>query len=292
MKKFWLVPVFGFLALGSAMAAEKVKVVSFSSILTEIAAAVGGDAVNVVGLVKPGVDPHEYQPTPGDLAQLAGAKVILASGKHLEHYLDKLSAGAGGNATLIKVGDQVPSLEMPEGADEHHHGEDPHWWHSVANVERATKVVRDALIAADPAAGAAFAKNAAAYLARLAALNKWIKSEIARLPRDRRELVTSHDAFQYFAREHGFKIHAIEGINPDQQASTRQVNELIDTIKKEGVKAIFLEDTLNPKVSTEITRETGAKIGGTLYADGPGADADTYEKMQRHNVTTIVEALK
>lgn len=292
MKKLLLSLVVGATVFGPVRAADPVKVVSFSTILTEIAREVGGDAVTVIGLVKPGVDPHEYQPTPGDLRQLAGAKVILASGKHLEHYLDKLSASAGGDATLIKVGDQVPSLEMPEEADEHHHGEDPHWWHSVANVEKATKVVRDALIAADPEAKAAFTKNAAAYLVKLSALDKWIKAQVAVLPRNQRELVTSHDAFQYFARDYGFKIYAIEGISPDQEASTRQVNELIDTIKKQGVKAIFLEDTLNPKVSTEITRETGAKIGGTLYADGPGVDADTYDKMQRHNVTTIVEALK
>lgn len=292
MKKFLLSLAFGAMVLGLARAADPVKVVSFSAILTEIARQVGGDAVTVVGLVKPGVDPHEYQPTPGDLRQLAGARVILASGKHLEHYLDKLSASAGGDAALVKVGDQVPSLEMPEEADEHHHGEDPHWWHSVANVEKATKVVRDALIAAEPAKKAEFTKNAAAYLARLAALDKWIKAQVARLPRDQRKLVTSHDAFQYFARDYGFKIYAIEGINRDQEASARQVNDLIDTIKKQGVKAIFLEDTLNPKVSTEITRETGAKIGGTLYADGPGIGAETYEKMQRHNVTTIVEALE
>jgi ABC-type Zn uptake system ZnuABC Zn-binding protein ZnuA len=236
------------------------------------------------------MDPHEYQPTPGDLAQLAGAKVILASGKNLEHYLDKLPASTGGKASLIKVGDALPSLQMPAGSEEM--GEDPHWWHSVANVEQATKIVRDALIAADPAAREDFTKNADVVLARLAALNRWIKTKVAQLPRDKRELVTSHDAFQYFARDYGFKIYAIEGINPDQEASTRQVNELIETIKKENVKAIFLEDTLNPKVSTEITRETGAKVGGTLYADGLGVDADTYEKMQRHNVTTIVEALK
>lgn len=298
MKKFLLPLVLGLTTVGFVRAAAPVKVVSFSAILTEIAREVGGDAVTVVGLVKPGVDPHEYQPTPGDLRQLADATVILASGKHLEPYLDKLSAATGGRATLIKVGDLIPSLQMPEkneGAspdDAHHHEEDPHWWHSVANVEKATRIVRDALIAADPAAKETFSKNAAAYLAKLAALTKWIRAQVAMLPRDRRVLVTSHDAFQYFARDHGFEIYAIEGINPDQEASARQVNALIDTIRKQRVKAIFLEDNLNPKVSTEITRETGARVGGTLYADGPGAGADTYEKMQRHNVSTIVEALK
>jgi ABC-type Zn uptake system ZnuABC Zn-binding protein ZnuA len=280
------------LVLGTASAAEKVKVVSFSTILTEIAQEVGGDAVSVIGLVKPSVDPHEYQPTPGDLKQLAGAKLILASGKHIENYLDKLQASAGGDAVLIKVGDRMPSLKMTEEDRPGALVEDPHWWNSVPNVERATKIVRDALIAADPSRKALFTKNAAAYLAKLAALNQWIKQEVALLPRDKRELVTSHDAFQYFARDYGFKIYAIEGISTEQEASTKQVNDLIDAIKKEGVKAIFLEDTLNPKVSAEIVRETGARIGGTLYADGLGVGADTYDQMQRHNVQTIVEALK
>jgi ABC-type Zn uptake system ZnuABC Zn-binding protein ZnuA len=275
------------LTLAGASAGQ-VKVVSFSSILTEIAAAVGGDAVDVVGLVKPGVDPHEYEPTPGDMKQIADAQLVLASGKGMEHYLGKLSSA--GDAKVVLVGDKFASLEMEEGGSR---VTDPHWWHSVANVEKAVKVVRDALIEVDPAAKAGFDKNAADYLARLAKLDLWVKQKIAELPRDRRELVTSHDAFQYFAKQYGFRIYAIEGISTEQEASAKQVDELIRTIKAEGVKAIFLEDMLNPKVSTEITRDTGAKIGGTLYADGLGTGAAaTYDGMMKHNVTTIVEALK
>jgi ABC-type Zn uptake system ZnuABC Zn-binding protein ZnuA len=275
----------------SSAVAAPVKVVSFSTILAEIAQQVGGEAVTVVELVKPGVDPHEYQPTPGDLRQLADAKLILASGKNLEHYLDKLTRSAGPDAVIVKVGDQLPSLQLNEEGE----GlvQDPHWWHSVANVEKATKIVRDALIQVDPADKAVFTTNANAYLAKLSALSTWVKQKVAELPRDKRELVTSHDAFQYFAKQFGFTIYPIEGISTDQEPSARQVDELIATIKKEGVKAIFLEDTLNPKVSSEITRETGAKIGGTLYADGLGSgEGSTYEGMMKHNVTAIVEALK
>ncbi|HVE15623.1 MAG TPA: metal ABC transporter substrate-binding protein, partial [Chthoniobacterales bacterium] len=252
---------------------------------------VGGDAVTVVGLVKPDVDPHEYEPKPDDLKQLGSARLVLASGKNIEHYLPKLQAGVSASAVIVKVGDQIPSLKMTEenvGVIE-----DPHWWHNVANVEKATKVVRDALIQVDPEAKATFEKNAGAYLAKLAALDTWVKKKVAELPRDRRELVTSHDAFQYFAKQYGFRIYAIEGVSTEQEASAKQVDDLIAVIKKEGVKAIFLENTLNPKVSTEVTRETGAKIGGTLYADGLGAgEGSTYEGMVKHNVSTIVEALK
>jgi len=275
----------------STLAAEPVKVVSFSTILAEVAQQVGGSAVDVVELVKPGMDPHEYQPTPGDLRQLADAKLVLASGKNMEHYLDKLAGSAGPGAMIVKVGDQMPSLQLNEGGS----GlvQDPHWWHSIANVEKATKIVRDALILADPVNTAEFTNNANAYLAKLAALNTWVKQKVADLPRDKRELVTSHDAFQYFAKQYGFTIYPIEGISTELEPSAKQVDDLIATIKAQGVKAIFLEDTLNPKVSSEITRETGAKIGGMLYADGLGSgEGSTYEGMVKHNVTTIVEALK
>jgi zinc/manganese transport system substrate-binding protein len=171
--------------------------------------------------------------------------------------------------------------------------EDPHWWHSIDNVRRATKVVQDELTRLEPAAKAEFAANAAEYGKELDALDAWVRGEIAKVPRNQRKLVTSHDAFQYFARAYGFTIHPIEGVTPEDQPSSRTVAELIATIKKEKVKAIFLESIENPKVAQEITKETGVKVGGTLYADGLGeGDAGTFVGMYRHNVGTIVKALK
>jgi zinc/manganese transport system substrate-binding protein len=284
----------------AAQTAETLKIASFSTVLTEIAQQVGGNHVSVAGLVKPGQDPHEYQPTPADLEQAADAKLILISGKHLEHYLDKVQQATGSKAESLAVGDALPTLKMKADPDEPQAKEapnglidDPHWWNSVTNVERATVIVRDVLIKLDPADQADFEKNAQTYLARLAALNNWAKRKVAELPRDKRKLVTSHDAFQYLARDYGFKIYAIEGVSTETEPSDRHVAELIDDIKNQRVKAIFLENTLNPKVSREITSETGAKIGGSLYADGLGnGDGSTYEGMVRHNISTIVDALK
>ena len=224
---------------------------------------------------------------------MSDAQLILTSGKHLENYLNKLQEASGGKAELLKVGDLLPSLTMK--AEEGSSGMtlDPHWWNSVTNVEQATRVVRDELSRLDPADKADFAKNAEAYLAQLDDLNRWVKRKVAELPRDKRKLVTSHDAFQYFAREYGFSISAIEGVSTETEPSNRHVAELIDRIRKEGVKAIFTESTLNPKVTKEITRETGAKVGGVLDVDGLGTvEASTYEGMVRHNVSTIVDALK
>jgi zinc/manganese transport system substrate-binding protein len=285
-------------AVWTATAADRIKVASFSTIDTEIVQQVGGDHVDVAGLVKPGVDPHEYEPTPGDLRKVNDAQLILTSGKHMENYLNKLQEATGGKADLLQVGDHFSSLRMKpgeseDGADDRGVIEDPHWWHSVANVKQATRTIRDELIKLDPADKADFERNANTYLAKLEELDGWVKHKVAELPRDQRKLVTSHDAFQYFARDYGFKIEAIEGVSTETEPSNRHVSELIDDIQKQGVKAIFLENTLNPKVTTQITRETGAKIGGSLYPDGLGAgDASTYEGMMKHNVSTIVDALK
>jgi zinc/manganese transport system substrate-binding protein len=284
--------------MAAAYSADKIKVASFSTIDTEIVQQVGDDHVDIAALVKPAVDPHEYEPTPADLRKVNDAQLILTSGKHMENYLNKLQEATGGKADLLKVGDHLSSLKMKpneaeDGVDNRGVIEDPHWWHSVANVKQATKIIRDELIKLDPADKTDFEKNANAYLAKLDALDDWVKRKVAELRRDKRKLVTSHDAFQYFARDYGFKIEAIEGVNTETEASNRHVSELIDDIKKQSVKAIFLESTLNPKVTTQITRETGVNIGGTLYADGLGSgEASTYEGMMKHNVSTIVDALK
>jgi len=299
---FLLSILFGATSTLSANAAETLKIASFSTVLTEVVQKVGANHVNVAGLVKPGQDPHEYQPTPSDLTQAADAKLILLSGKHLEHYLDKVQQATGAKAESLAVGDDLPTLKMKADSDEpqakaevDQNGmiDDPHWWNSVANVEKATIIVRDALIKLDPDDRADYEKNARGYLAKLEALDSWVKRKVAELPRDKRKLVTSHDAFQYLAKDYGFKIYAIEGVSTETEPSNRHVAELIDDIKSQQVKAIFLENSLNPKVSREITRETGAKIGGTLYADGLGAgDGMTYEGMVRHNISTIVDSLK
>lgn len=276
------------------VAAEPVRVSSFSTILTEIAEQVGGERAAVTGHIKPGFDPHQFEPKPADMKIVGKADVILLSAKHMESYVGKLKQATGTKGRLVEVGDGFPSLKMEIEHDGHSHGgEDPHWWHSLANMTKATKIVRDELIKASPGDKAVFTANAAKYLGQLEALQKWTKAKIAELPRDQRKLVTSHEAFQYFAKENGFTIYAIEGVSSAEQPSSKKVGEIISTIRAQKVKAIFTEAIQNPKVLKEITRETGVKIGGELHADGLGdGKASTFEGMYQHNVTTIVEALK
>ncbi len=275
-------------------AREPIRVSTFSTILTEVVEQVGGARVAVTGHVKPGVDPHEFEPKPADMKTVGEAQLILLSAKHMEGYVGKLKEATGAKGRLVEVGDGFASLKQKIDHDGHSHGgEDPHWWHSIANVGRAAKIVRDELIKVSPEDRALFTENAAKYLRGLETLQKWVKAKIAELPRDQRKLVTSHDAFQYFAAENGFTIYAIEGISSSDQPSSKKVGEIIAVIRRQRVKAIFPESIQNPKVLTEITRETGAKVGRDLFADGLGeGEAATFEGMYKHNINAIVEALK
>ena len=273
-----------------AGARAELNVASLSTITTDIARNVGGDAMKVIPIIKPGVDPHEFQPSPLDVKQIESADLVLITGKGMEGYLTKLEEAIGSKAKFVDTGSTLSPLKLEE---EGRMVEDPHWWHSIENVKKATVMVRKHFVDADPANKAAYEKNAAAYLSTLTELEKWAKQEVSKLPREKRKLVTSHDAFQYFARDFGFKIYAIEGVSTGDQPSSKKIIDLIKTIRNEGVRAVFFESIENPKVVAEITKETGAKVGGALYADGLGdKDASTYPDMVRYNITAIVESLK
>jgi zinc/manganese transport system substrate-binding protein len=288
--------VVALLSLGGvsrASAEAPLQVVTLSTVLTEVATAVGGDAVQVVGLVQPGVDPHTFNPSPADVRAMVDADLVLASGLDLEGYLARLVAGAGPRGRVIAVGDRMPGiLALPRAGGPPER--DPHWWQSIGNVAVAAEVVRAELARERPAQAPLFQRNAEAYRAHLAALQAWAAAEVARLPAARRELVTSHDAFGYFARDFGFTIHPVSGLSTEAEADGRHMAELVDLIRRDQVGAVFLESSVNPSLVENLVRETGVRLGGTLYADGlgpPGSDADTYAAMYRRNVATIVGAL-
>lgn len=273
----------------AAVSAATLKVASLSTITTDIAQNIGGEFVQISAMVKPGIDPHDFQPTPEDVKQITEADLVLLTGKGLEGYLTKLESSAH-RAKFIDAGKAFPSLKLEEEGQE---VEDPHWWHSVSNVRKAAALIRDAFAKADPAHQADFEKKASVYFAKLDDLEKWAKEKVASLPREKRKLITSHDAFQYFARDFGFKIYSIEGVSPHDEPASKKVAKLIQVIRDQKVKAVFIENIENPKVIQEITRETGAKLGGELYADGLGAkEATTYVEMVKYNISTIVDNLK
>jgi zinc/manganese transport system substrate-binding protein len=288
----------------SASAAEVLKVSVFSTVLTEVAQKVGGAQAKVTGHVPVGADPHEFEPRPSDLKTVAASDMVLVSAKHMEGYVGKLREATGGRVKVVEVGDQLPSLWLQEeqgGHAGHKHAggghggkiEDPHWWHSIENMRKCVRILREEFARLRPEQRSVFEANALAYEKELGELQQWAKGRIAELPRDRRRLVTSHEAFQYFAKEFGFTVYYVEGLTESDQPASRKVADLLKVIQQQRVKAVFAQDAVNPKVLREITAGTGAKLGGQLWADGLGPkEASTYAGMFRHNVNTVVEALK
>ncbi len=296
-----------FLTLGFLAAAlpsvAATKVASLHPILADLAQQVGGANVEVVEILKPGADVHHFEPAPKDLAEMRGAKLLLASGKGMESFLDKLRDSLGAGVKLVEVGAKIPSIPFEEhvhhheGAkeedhDDHHHGaEDPHWWHSAENMKRAARVVADELSAIDPANASAYAAGAKAASKRFGELKSWAQKEIAKVGKKDRLLVTAHGAFGYFCKEYGFEPISLLGIGRSDDASSKHVAETIEEIREHGIKAVFPEDQANPKVLAEIARSTGVKIGEPLIADGTAKVAHTFETMLAHNVRSIVAAL-
>jgi zinc/manganese transport system substrate-binding protein len=292
------VPLFLVVAASCLRAEEpRIRVASLHTVLTEIASEVGGGQVEVEALVRPGDDPHTYQPSPEAVARMTQADIVLAAGLNLEPYLDRLVRNAGVNGRVIAVGDSVPViLSVPGGPGLlARKGErDPHWWHSITDMLSATDIVRREFSVLRPGHSADFAARARAYEDRLSALQAWTRAQVARLRPAARQLVTSHDAFAYFARDYGFTVHSISGLSPDGEPDARELAQLIDFMRSERVGAIFPESTANPRLVRGLMEETGAALGGALYADGlgpAGSGADTYEGMFRHNVSAIVSGL-
>lgn len=286
--------------MATALQADVVRIASLNTVMADLARAVGGPRVEVVEIVDAGVDPHLFEPAPGDWKRIETADILLAGGLGFEPYLDRMRPGlANSGVRVVAGGDVVKPIEGAcEGHGEeghhHHHGEmDPHWWHSVSNTRAVAFQVRDVLIAEDPEGRAVYEANAGALDARLEELEKWIRLEVVKVPKARRVLVTSHDALGYLAAEYGFDILPVQGLSKSSQPSSQQVTRLIREIKERSAKAIFAERLENPKVLEQITAETGARPGGVLYADGLGkGPTSTYEGMMKHNIGTIVEALK
>jgi zinc/manganese transport system substrate-binding protein len=287
------------MAAMAVVVAAPMRVASLNTVMADLAREVGGGRVEVVEVVAPGIDPHLYEPTPGDLRVMSGSRLVLAGGLGFEGYLAKLQDGLGARGVGFVVGGEMVSpVAACSGGHDHDHGHDhgefdPHWWHSVGNARRVAAGLRDAFIEADPEGRGVYEENWRALDGRLARLEKWVRLEVAKVPRDRRVLVTSHDALGYFADEHGFEVLPVRGISTGDQPSSRKVKELIEVMRQRGVRAIFAESIENPRVLEQIIAETGARRAGVLHADGlGGGGASTYEGMMRSNVSTMVEALR
>jgi len=286
-----LVALFAALATPS-FAQERLKAVATFSILSDFVKNVGGDRVDVQSLVGPSSDAHVYQPKPSDAKTIADAKVVFVNGLGFEGWIDRLIKASASKAAVVTA---TKGVKPRKAEDDHGHGgADPHAWQSVANAKVYVANIRDGLAAADPAGKSAYEANAAAYLAKLEALDTEVKAEVAKIPTDRRKIITTHDAFGYFAAAYGVSFIAPQGVSTESEVSARDVAKIITQIRKQKIPAVFLENVSDERLLRRIAQEGGARIGGTLYSDAltdeKGA-APTYIEMMRHNVKQLSAAL-
>jgi zinc/manganese transport system substrate-binding protein len=292
------------LALPGAVAAQdKLPVVASFSILGDFVREVGGDRITLVTLVGPDGDAHVYSPTPADAKALASARLVVTNGLKFEGWMARLVKSSGAKAPVAEATQGIAILKVEGAHDDHqkdkhghnHGGQaDPHAWQNVPNAKIYVANIREALIAADPAGKASYEANAAAYLAKLDALDGEIKAAIARIPAGSRKLITSHDAFGHFAKAYGITFLAPRGISTESEASAKDVARLIQQARQQKVAAVFLENITNPRLIEQIAKESGARIGGRLFSDAlsaPSGPAGTYIQMMQHNIREIEKAL-
>jgi zinc/manganese transport system substrate-binding protein len=287
MRLFWLIALILGLSATPLQAQNRLKVVASFSIIADLVKNVGGDKVDVTTLVGPNGDVHVYTPAPSDAKKDADAKILFVNGLGLEGWLPRLVQSSGSKATIVTVSNGVKPLKRGPDAD-------PHAWQSIPNVKIYVANIRDALIAAYPADAAVFRANAEHYLAELDSLDAEVRAAIAKIPPERRKVITTHNAFGYFAATYGVEFLAPVGVSTETEPSARDIAALIRQIKADKIPAVFLENLSDDRLIARIAAETGAKAGGTLYSDsltdekGP---APTYIDLIRHNIKALTSAL-
>lgn len=279
---------------------KKVRVVATIGMVADLVRQVGGDRVEVIQLMGPGVDPHLYKPTSEDASRLSQADGIFYSGLMLEGRMGDLFARlARTGKKVYAVTESMPEDRLLEPAEFEGHY-DPHLWFDVALWAQTVPTIVQGLSEVDPAGRAVYEKNGAALAARLTELDAWCKATAAGVPAAQRILVTSHDAYNYFGRAYGFQVVGLQGVSTVSEAALADMAGLADFIKKQKVKAIFVESSVNPAAINRVAEDAGVRVGGELFSDAMGQagemkdgfDTGTYEGMVRYNMTTITNALK
>lgn len=299
-------------ALRPAAAADRpLRVVASFSILADLAAQVAGPVAEVSALVGPDADAHVFQPSPADVRRLAQADLVIVNGLGFEGWMTRLIGSAGYRGPVLTCSDGLKPRAAPVEAgqdhaghaDAHGHGAaqsgggapDPHAWQDIANARHYVARIRDALVTARPAQAELLRRRAAAYDAELAALDRRIRADFATLAPQQRRVVSSHDAFGYFAAAYGLEFLAAQSWNTDSEPSAADIARLIRQIRRQQIRAVFVENVSDARMVQRIARETGAVVGGTLHSDAlsaPGGMADSYLKMMSHNAATLLAGLR
>jgi manganese/zinc/iron transport system substrate-binding protein len=280
------------------LSSRRVKVVATTGMVADLVERVGGDRVEVEALMGPGVDPHLYKASEGDVIALAGADAVFYNGLHLEAKVAEVFERMGDRVRTYAVTDGIPRgqlLAPPAFAGAY----DPHVWFHVGLWREALAEVRDDLAALDRDHASTYRENAARYDRELAELDTWVRAQTARVPREQRVLVTAHDAFNYFGRAYGFEVRGLQGISTASEAGTRDVRELAEFIADRRIRAVFVETSVSPRAIEAVREAVQSRgfdvgIGEGLFSDAmgePGTEEGTYPGMVRHNVSAIVAGL-
>ncbi|SET87238.1 metal ABC transporter solute-binding protein, Zn/Mn family [Lacrimispora sphenoides] len=279
---------------------DKLNIVATTTMLADLVSSIGGERVTVNGLMGPGIDPHLYQASAGDVSLMQKADVVVYNGLHLEGKMGEIFenlSNQGSAVICIEKGLDESRLLAWEDDNSIH---DPHIWFDVSLWKDAAKTVAKGLTDADPNGKADYEANLDAYLKELDETDTYIRGRADELPEKQRVLVTAHDAFQYFGKAYGFEVRGLQGISTDAEAGTADVSDLANFIVERQIKAIFVESSVPPKTIEALQAAVKAKgfdvsIGGELYSDSLGdaqSGADTYILTVKANVDTIVDALK
>ena len=280
---------------GISPAAEPLPVVASFSILGDLVQVVGGERVKVTTLVGPDADAHAFEPKPAHVKAILQSRLFVINGLNFEPWAQKLARSANykGQTLVASQGIKVRNLPPDQG---HKHAEaDPHGWQDPSNVVVYVKNIAKSLSSLDPAGASSYQTNSASYIKELEALDQFTQDQLAPLSVKQRQVITSHDAFGYFAARYQIIFLAPQGINADVEPSAKEVAQLIRQIKRDKIKAVFVENMSNPKLLAQITQDTGVALGPKLYVDalsGPNEPGSTYLKMMHHNVTQLVAGMQ
>lgn len=277
----------------------KLKVVTTTGQLGDAVANIGGDTLELSSLLGPGIDPHLYVPTEGDVGKFSSADVIFYNGINLEAQMKRIMDQMGERGTVVvAVGDSLPESELLEW-DDGSKAFDPHVWNDPMLWSQGVALIRDTLMEADPDNAATYEANAEAYLNEIAETHAYVTELISSIPENQRVMITAHDAFAYFGRTYGLEVAGLQGISTESEAGTADVQNLANFIVERGVPAIFVETSVPPRTIEAVQAAVQAKgatveIGGSLFSDAlgeAGTAAATYNGMLRHNAETLAGAL-
>lgn len=267
-----------------AVAADKIRVTASFSVLGDLVRVVGGERVSVTTLVGPNEDAHAFEPKPVDAKVILASQLLVSNGLNFEPWAKKLATSAGYKGESVLASKGVNTL-----------GGDPHAWQNPNNVALYVRNIAAGLSKVDAAGAASYQANAEAYVTELQTLDTWAKAQFAAIPLAKRKVITSHDAFGYFAAHYQIKFLSPQGVNSEAQPSAKQVAQLIRQIQREKIRAVFVENMSNPKLIAQLSQDAGATVGASLYSDAlsaPDQPGATYLQMMRHNITQLAAGMK